>query len=213
MKIIDPTAWPRRDHYAWFRSLDYPYVAVTFEVDVTRLKEARGSLFAGMSFAILEAVNAVPELRQRIRVGDDGADVVVEHDSVDAGVTVDTGDGLFTYVCMERQAEVGAWAEVVRAATASVAGRPHLDPFDGGRDDLVYLSCLPWIRFTEIAHPMPTNRARPDSVPRISWGKVVQEGGRFVGPVNIQAHHALVDGVHLGRFVQALEARLAGGER
>ncbi len=32
-------------------------------------------------------------------------------------------------------------------------------------------------------------------------------------PLNIEVHHALVDGVHVGRFVQALEALLAEPQR
>jgi chloramphenicol O-acetyltransferase type A len=31
-------------------------------------------------------------------------------------------------------------------------------------------------------------------------------------PLNIEVHHALVDGLHVGRFVQGLEALLAAPE-
>ena len=52
MKIIDLETYPRRSHYEFFRSVAYPYVGLTANVDVTNLlafaKKAGGSGFLAL---------------------------------------------------------------------------------------------------------------------------------------------------------------------
>ena len=52
--------------------------------------------------------------------------------------------------------------------------------------------------------------APADSNPRITWGRYTREDGRVRMPVTALCHHALVDGLHLARFYEALEARCRG---
>ena len=50
----------------------------------------------------------------------------------------------------------------------------------------------------------------PDaSVPRIAWGRYVQREGRLRLGVSLEVNHRLIDGLHIGQFVQALERRIA----
>ncbi len=67
-----------------------------------------------------------------------------------------------------------------------------------GRDDYLYMTAIPWVSFTSFMHPMHLQPA--DSVPRFAWGKFFEEGNLLKMPLNVQAHHALMDGVHMGRF-------------
>ncbi|MBP7321279.1 MAG: chloramphenicol acetyltransferase, partial [Lachnospiraceae bacterium] len=47
-----------------------------------------------------------------------------------------------------------------------------------------------------------------DSNPRITWGKYHEVNGRIMIPVSILAHHALVDGLHIGNFYKKIEMNL-----
>lgn len=67
---------------------------------------------------------------------------------------------------------------------------------------LTFVSSVPWITYTALIQPTPSPA---DSNPRISWGKYHIEGERVLLPVTILAHHALVDGIHIGKFYAALE--------
>jgi len=67
-----------------------------------------------------------------------------------------------------------------------------------GRDELFYMTAIPWVSFTSFMHPLILNPA--DSVPRFAWGKILQEGGSIEMPLSVQGHHALMDGFHMGRF-------------
>ena len=74
------------------------------------------------------------------------------------------------------------------------------------RDDLVYISCLPWFSFTSLTNEMDLNP--DDSIPRITWGKYEQQGERLVLPYAVQLNHRLLDGWHLGQLVQGVQAFL-----
>ncbi len=71
------------------------------------------------------------------------------------------------------------------------------------RDDLIYITCLPWISFTHISHTISLNK--DDSVPRISWGKYFTENNKVLLPFSVQVNHALVDGVHIGQYFFKLQ--------
>lgn len=203
MRIFDPLTTPRRDHYRWFRAMKHPWIAVTAEVDVTAILDhaPQHGRFTVMAHAVSTAVQSVSELRQRIRV-EDGVDRVVEHDVVRPGMTLAGADDLFAFADVPFDADVDVFAGSLDAARAAIG--PGLQPLEAGaRDDLVFLSCLPWVRFTQVDHAMSDPA---DSIPRIAWGRLTAVGERTVCPVNIQAHHALVDGLHIGRFFHALES-------
>ena len=202
MRRIDPTVGPRAALYAHFRAFASPLFTICspVTVDVDRLK-AEGGLFPVLLHAMMEAANAVPELRQRIRV-EDGRDVVVEHDAVDCTCTVLRDDGSFTFCLFEREADRGRFVDGVRDAVDAAAAAEGLDTSQQHRDDLLYLSCLPWIEVTATTHASSGDPL--DCVPRILWGRVVD--GRL--SVCLTAHHALADGVHVARFFAELQARV-----
>lgn len=72
---------------------------------------------------------------------------------------------------------------------------------------LLHFTTLPWLHFTSFSHAR--NWGREDSVPKLAFGRLQADGGRLWLPVSVEVHHALMDGLHLGRYVQALEAAMA----
>ena len=47
-----------------------------------------------------------------------------------------------------------------------------------------------------------------DSCPKISYGKVVEENEKKSMAISVTAHHGLVDGYHIGLFIEALQTEL-----
>jgi len=78
------------------------------------------------------------------------------------------------------------------------------------RDDLIYFTTLPWFSFTSFAHARTKGRGK--SIPRIVFGKFTKENERLMLPISVEVHHALMDGLHVGRFLTRLEAALAEPE-
>jgi chloramphenicol O-acetyltransferase type A len=206
MKVFDPTTWPRAGAYKMYRHMGAPHIAITVDVDMTdTIRECRAtktSVFAAVMHRLILAANEVPELRQRIRL-DGNREEVVQHDSVDAGFTVGVEGGLFNVASVPTVADGAEYARSVREVSDALRQVTEVRHFDGVRDDLIYMSCLPWVRFTSLTHPVHTDR--PDTVPRIAWGKLDDQGDRVLVPVNLQTHHALVDGSHIGAFFQRLQ--------
>jgi chloramphenicol O-acetyltransferase type A len=69
---------------------------------------------------------------------------------------------------------------------------------------------IPWVAFTSFAHAR--RHGTEDSVPKIVFGKRHERGGRHRMPVSVEVHHALVDGLHVGRFFEGFQERLDRGE-
>ncbi len=73
-----------------------------------------------------------------------------------------------------------------------------------GKDDLLFLTSIPWVSFTGIMHPIHMHPV--DSVPRFAWGKFFKENDRIMLPLSVQVHHALMDGFHVGRYYHKIAA-------
>ncbi len=201
--IVDQSQWPRADLFRFFRGYQKPHYAVTSRLDVTHLmhRKAEGvSAYRGCLYAIGAGVHAVPELCMRFR-----GDMVIHHDAIAISMTVPTQEGSFGYAYLPYTADFDAFDAAARAEIDDVASGRPFDPNNGGRDDLAYLSCLPWLDYTSINNALP---GPDDCIPRVSWGKIVDHGDHADMAMTLEVHHALVDGAHVGQFFAAVQAAL-----
>ena len=201
MKFIDLENFPRRSHYEFFKSYAYPYMGITANVDVTGLydsaKAMGGSPFLAFLWAAATAANSVPEMRQRI-IGDR----IAQFDHCDTAHTVALPDGTFVNCrtdCRRSFDEFQTYGKQRQEEAKSRHG--FVQP---GEDEtsLIFVSSTPWITFTQVIQPTPIPA---DSNVRIVFGKFFDQNGRKMLPVNIQCNHALVDGLHVGRFFQKFQ--------
>lgn len=201
MKYIDLEQYPRRSHYEFFRSLAYPYVGFTANVDVTKLVSAakahHGSTFLACLWAAAQAANSVPELRQRIV-----DEQIVEFEHCDTAHTVALPDNTFCNCRTDCRMPLEAYLTVGREAQAQAMTRHGFISTQEDETGLIFASCVPWVAFTHVIQPAPIPA---DTNPRIVFGKYIMERDRVLMPLSIQANHALVDGWHLGQFYQAFE--------
>lgn len=202
---IDLATWPRRDHFQLFRSQEWPYFSLTVEVDLsTWLPATRAAgrpFYTTLVHEVMTAVNRVEALRTRIR-----GDEVVLHDQVDVSFTVPWREELFNFCLVDFTPDREAFLARSQAAIAHAQAADGLLLDDPARDGMIFISCLPWLPFTSMTHPVHSTRG--DSIPRISWGRVIERDGRLLLPLNLQLHHGLADGVHVARFVEALNNQL-----
>ncbi len=200
MKTIDIASWKRRDHYTHFSSFDYPHFNLTAPVNISNLpsftKETGISIYQTIIYLLLRCANEIEEFRTRIH-----DDSVVLYDTVHAGPTVMGSDDLFGFCFIEYQEHFGSFIHVADTQIRAAAMNVSLD--GDPRDDVVYMSAIPWVSFTGILHPVHISPA--DSIPRVSWGKIYHEGDTRMMPLSVQLSHALADGIHVGRYFQALE--------
>lgn len=200
---IDLETWPRAAQFRFFRTYDRPHYATTTRIDVTHLigRKLEGvSPYRACLFAIGAGLHAVPELKMRFR-----GDQVVQHDMITLSMTVPTHAGSFSYGYVPFVGDFPAFDAQARSLIASVAEGGMLDANSGERDDLAYLSCMPWLDYTAINNALP---GPDDCIPRVSWGKFVDHGGRWDMAMTLEVHHALVDGLQVGAYFLAVQAAL-----
>ena len=203
-KRIDIETWPRRESYELFRNFGFPYFSITANVDVTVLhttaKDKKTSFTIGLVYVLSRAANAIPAFRQRME-----GDSVVEYEVVYPSITILADNNQFRFCSLrytEEFAEFAAGAkERIERARKSDSMWPEPD-----RDDFLFMTSLPWIAFTAMIHPVPLDP--PDSIPRFAWGKHEEHDGRISMPLNVQGHHALMDGVHVGRYFELVQELL-----
>ena len=91
--------------------------------------------------------------------------------------------------------------------TTGYAGPEFFCDREKETDDLIYISCLPWIELTAMTNERDLSGpdALNDSIPRIVWGKYTIENGRRILGISLEVNHRFIDGIHIGRFAQELE--------
>ncbi|HMQ49651.1 MAG TPA: chloramphenicol acetyltransferase [Saprospiraceae bacterium] len=207
MKKITFSDPHRQKHFDFFRRMDQPHFSVTANVDITRFRaiqaEQQLSFTSSVVYLISRTANDIPVFRQRIRGPE-----VVEHKLVHPSFAVLTEvSDVFSFCTVTYQRDFQAFSSDALAQMARMKTNPVLED-EPGRDDFLFLSTLPWVSFTTITHAM--HYSPVDSVPRIVWGKFFPEGDRLKMPLSVQAHHALVDGRHVGEYFQKIQDLLDG---
>jgi chloramphenicol O-acetyltransferase type A len=201
MRTIDMQTWSRREHFELFSTFDYPHFGMCANVDLTAfylaVKQRRISFNLATVYVLARAANAIPEFRYRIRVGG-----VVEHEIVHPSTTILTGEDLFSFCTMDYIEDFSEFAARAAEKIARVQENPTLGD-EPGQDNLLYMTVIPWVSFTSFMHPLDLHPA--DSVPRFAWGKFFEEGEFLKMPLSVQAHHALVDGVHMGKYYEQVQ--------
>ncbi|MEL6924543.1 MAG: CatA-like O-acetyltransferase, partial [Bacteroidota bacterium] len=207
MKTIHFTDPHRRRHFEFFNRMDQPHFGVTMNLDVTKwmryLKSNQLPFTPTMVYNIAFTANQIPAFRYRIR-----GQVVVEHEVVHPSFTVKTDVSEVFSFCTVEYAEK---YEIFKARALDRMEAMRVDPSfedEPGRDDYLFLSAAPWVSFTSVQHAMHYSPA--DSVPRIVWGKIFEEGSQLKMPFSITAHHAVVDGMHVGQYVELIQSVLDG---
>jgi chloramphenicol O-acetyltransferase type A len=206
---LDLATWPRRELFEFYRDFDKPYFNVCLRLDVTNLvKELRNhpdiSVALTYHYFALKAANEIEQFRYRLRKGQ-----VLVHEVINGGTTLMLPNETFTLVYFD-YAET--FVEFIGPAQRAVQEMKKDPVFEPRHDDDARIHCttLPWISFTSFSHAR--NWRREDSVPKISFGKFTQENSRTLLPFSVEVHHALVDGLHVGRFVTRIEEMLAQPE-
>lgn len=196
MRKIDLQSYPRREQFELFNTFNHPHFNMCANVDLTRflpyIKLNGVSFTAAIVYVISRAANAIPEFRYRV-----WDDEIVEHETVSPSVTILVENDLFSFCTIDYSPDFGVFADRAARQIAAAKENPTLkDPPE--RDDLLYMTALPWVSFTSFTHPMRQHPA--DYIPRFAWGKYFQEGELLKMPLSVQGHHALMDGIHMGRF-------------
>jgi chloramphenicol O-acetyltransferase type A len=203
-RYIDIATWPRRDTFEFFRGFDKPYFNVGTSLDVTNLvaeiKRRPGfSLSLAYHYFALRVVNEIEPFRYRLR-----GDQVLVHDVIHGGTTLLLPDETFIMSYFDYQEEFEQFMNDAMKAIDEQRAAAAFDPRP--EDNRIHFSVLPWIAFTSFSHAR--NWGREDSVPKMAFGKISEVNGRRMMPFSVEVHHALMDGITVGRYLDRLQEML-----
>ena len=200
-KKIEIEKWERKELYHFFRKFDEPYYGITTDLECTRAYDyakSRGiSFFLYYLYLVLKAVNRTEAFRYRIE-----GDELYLYDVIDCSATIDRPDGTFGFSYFPYTDDMERFLEMAATEVDRVREEKHLLSNEFGQD-IIHFSALPWIRFTSVSHPR--HFGIRDSIPKITVGKTYINGKRMMMPLSIHVHHALADGLHVGKFSDSLQ--------
>ncbi len=193
--------WNRKEHFLFFKQMEEPFFGITTRIDCTKAyakaKELGVSFFTYYLHKTLDAVNAVENFRYRIIDNE-----IYIFDQIDASATILRDDKTFGFSLIQYNNDLKVFAEITRKEIDRIQNTTGLITRDF-EINLIHFSALPWVDFTSYSHAR--SFTWPDSCPKISYGKMVEENGKKTMAVSIHVHHGLVDGYHVGEFISILQ--------
>ena len=189
--------WNRKEHFLFFKQMEEPFFGITTTIDCTnaydKAKELNISFFTYYLHKTLVAVNAIENFRYRII-----EDEIYIFDTIDASATIMREDKTFGFSLIEYSNNINDFAEITKKEIARIQTTTGLFTREF-QENLIHFSALPWLNFTSFSHAR--SFTFPDSCPKISFGKMMNENGKKTMSMSVHVHHGLMDGYHVGQFV------------
>jgi chloramphenicol O-acetyltransferase type A len=201
-EIIDINNWSRRQHFEHFNSLSDPFFAVTIPFDVTNAynhsKSNNISFFSRYLHDCMKAINTIDEFKLRIV-----DNKVVKYKTIHASPTIARPDHSFAFSFIDFDNNFEVFANNLKLEKKRIINSLDLFPSKNGLN-CIHCSTLPWFSFT--AHKEPFSKG--DSVPKLAFGKIMEEKNKVIMNLAISVNHALVDGYHVGLFAEKFQYHL-----
>lgn len=201
---VDIIHWKRRAHFNFFKSFEKPLWGVTTQLNCTKafaFCQANGtSFFYFYLYQSLRAINNVEAFRLRI----DG-DRLLKYSKIGGSVTVLRHDETFGFAYFDFCNGFGEFERQLRQQIVYEKQASGLQT-DPNKPAVVHYSVMPYLSFTQIDHAQ--YNLQEDSIPKITFGQYVKQGQQLFLPISVHAHHALCDGLDVGKFIAQFQRYL-----
>ncbi|QIH39064.1 chloramphenicol acetyltransferase [Flavobacterium sp. Sr18] len=201
--LLDIENWPRKEHFHFFRQFEEPFFGATVDIDCTKAyanaKTLNDSFFSYYLHKTLVAVNTIEPFRYRI-----SDDQIYICDQVNASATIGREDGTFGFSLIEYNPDFTVFATNTSNEIERIQSTTGLFTRTFNDDNVIHFSAIPWLDFTSLSHAR--SYTFPDSCPKISFGKMkIADNGKRTIAMSVHVHHGLMDGFHLGQFVDCFQ--------
>jgi chloramphenicol O-acetyltransferase type A len=198
-KLLDIEKWDRKNQYQFFKNYDNPFFNICSELDVTSAykftKEKRKSFFINSIYLSLKAVNEIDEFKYRIKAND-----VIVFDTINAGSTILNKNNTFSFCYFNYDIDFKIFESYANANIKKLeTSKGELEP-RYNELNMIHYSVIPWISFSGISHSRKFGN--DDSIPKIVLGKYHEVNDKIMMPISVEVHHSLMDGYHVGQYLQ-----------
>ena len=201
--LLDIENWPRKEHFLFFKQMEEPFFGITTNIDCTKgyetAKQLETSFFVYYLHKTIVAVNAIEAFRYRII-----DDEIYIYDTVDVSATIMREDKTFGFSLIEYSTVFDVFSASTFLEIERIKNTPGLFTREFKDINVIHFSAVPWVNFTSLSHARSYTFA--DSCPKISFGKMMtDENGKRTMSMSIHVHHGLMDGYHVGQFVDCFQ--------
>lgn len=205
-KELNIHTWERKEQFDFFKQFEEPFFGVTVNIDCTAAysycKLHGISFFLTYLHSSLSAANSIESFKYRIK-----DDKVLVFDQVHGSATISRPNNTFGFSYISYDEDFSTFKKSALKEIERVRSTTKLLPAMSG-ENVIHYSSIPWINFTSLSHAR--SFSFPDSCPKISFGKMTEKDGRKEMPVSIHVHHALMDGYHVGLYIDEFQNRMNG---
>lgn len=206
MKTFNTKGWYRENQFEFFKQYEDPFFNITSQIDVTNLyaycKKHEKSFSLGCIYVAIKALNSIEEYRLRLHHGE-----VVLYDAVNVGSTVLNDNNSFSFCDFIYNEDFHVFVDVAQQ-TLNNYNQRRMHETDVDQLAMVHCTTIPWVEITGFKHARKGNE-KEQGIPKIVFGKRVKRDGKYVISFSIEQHHALVDGLHVGKLIQKMEEIIA----
>lgn len=199
-EIIDIKDLDRMDTYNFFKSYSYPYLTVSVKADITEfynyITSKHFSTYGSLCWIICYAANQISEFKLRYENNQ-----IVRYDNIGASFSVLMKNNILNFSDFIEfstlEEFIKKFEQIKNEAESNILQNKQ------NRNDVIYLSCIPFIDITSLVSPMKLNIF--DSIPRMTWGKIIEMDKKYYLNISIQVNHSFVDGYHIQKFIRLIE--------
>ncbi len=202
----------RRDRFDFFEAFEKPLLNICYELEVEDFrpycKIHELPAFHFFLYNLFRSLNQVENFKYRIYQGE-----VIRIDEFVGSYTVIEEENLFNFTRFKFAPELRTFIRnSLRARDEALGSTALLNTGLGLSErelkNYVFITSIPWLRFTSIEHPV--FRMRSADIPSVSWGKFCEGApGKLLIPFSVQAHHGFVDAYHIHQLGECLKANLS----
>jgi chloramphenicol O-acetyltransferase type A len=206
MREIDLDTWDRTEYFVSYLGTDFPYINIGANIDVTNLisfcSANKLSSYIAMVHRSHLTAESIENFGFRIRDGR----VIANEEPMRASFTyIPEGRENFINITIDFVEDIFAFHEAAKDQIARQGLAVGAEGFRD-KDNVIMYSAIPWIQYTHFVRSI--RKLGVDSTPKISWGKYFPEGDRIRMPFSVQVHHGLMDGLHVGKYFERLQANI-----
>jgi len=201
--LLDLENWNRKEHFLFFKQMEEPFFGLTVEIDCTKAyatsKQLGTSFFVYYLHKTIVAINRIESFRYRII-----DEAIYIYESIDVSATIMRDDMTFGFSLIEYSPNFEVFATNATEEIKRIQNTPGLFTREFDEINVIHFSAVPWVNFTSLSHAR--SYSFPDSCPKISFGKmIIDKDGKRTMSMSIHVHHGLMDGYHVGQFVDCFQ--------
>lgn len=196
------TDYERQELFDLYNSRTNPFSFITTKIDITNAynySRKHKHLYALLSYLFTKAMNRIDNFKYRIENGE-----IVKYDTINPSFTEMLDNGDVSFISLDPCSSIEEFFDLHDRAKDEFKKSQKAVDYQTEANGQVWLSCLPWFKFTGVVPPFD----KDESTPQIIWDKFEIVEGRVYINAMLMANHGFVDGFHFGKLIQYINEEL-----